>query len=413
MHILRAGGCFRGRKYGMRTAALVICLAVLMPILLAGCGSDEEESVSLADYGEYGSEIARTLCSQYPYRKAYSQGEKDAGAYIKGEMEKLGYTVEEQSFTSADGSGASVNYIVRIPGEGMMTPDENGEYREIKRQVIVGAHYDTSIGSDESGTYPNFDGIQDNASGIGCLMTLAKQMKGQTFAYDVILVAFGAGDASYAGAAFFASQMTAEEIASTDAMYCVESIYAGDKLYASAGWNSIAAGQKYDMRRKLYEAYDLVYENQLSSVNGVDLLYNESGISLDVNGDGTADVYREVTTTLSDYAPFDKAGIPIVFIESYDYNYSDTTQMKETKNLNLQVNGGQIRRTDSDSLETLEASLPEGQLSLRINNAAFILLKAIEKGAHDAISKTGYEAGETVAPTVHISVTVTPVPVKK
>jgi len=226
--------------------------------------------------------------------------------------------------------------------------------------------------------------------------------------YDVILVAFGAGDDKYAGASAFEAKMTADEISSTDAMYCVESIYAGDKLYASAGWNSLIPGRKYDMRRKLYEAYDVVYENSLSSKNGVDLLYNESSLSLDVNSDGITDVYREVTTTISDYVPFDRAGIPIVFFESYDYNYKSVPEMKETKNLKLQSDGGMIRRTNNDSLSILEDSLTKDQLKTRINNTAFILLMAIEKGANNSITKEQYAAGTTIAPTIQVLVTVTP-----
>ena len=129
----------------------------------------------------------------------------------------MGYTVEEQTFPSADNTGTSTNYIVRIPGEGMMFLDE-GQYKEEHRQVIVGAHYDTLYGEEDAAAVPDFDGIQDNASGIGCLLTVAKQLKTVSAGYDVILVAFGAGDASYAGAAAFAAQMTPDEISSTDAM---------------------------------------------------------------------------------------------------------------------------------------------------------------------------------------------------
>lgn len=381
---------------------------LILPVLLSGCGKDDKIEIPIADYGSYGSDIATGLATGFPYRKAYSAEEKGAGEYVKSEFEKLGYTVTEQVFDAPDHSGSSTNYIVKIPGQGFMIAAEDGSYKEEHRQVIVGAHYDTVFGTSNSAANPDFDGIQDNASGIGCLLTLAKQLKDTNYGYDVTLIAFGAGEDSAAGAAYYASQMTSEETASTDAMYCVESIYAGDKLYASAGWNSLASGKKYEMRRKLYEAYDVVYENLLSSKNGVDLLYNESGLSFDVNGDGTADIYREVTLNTSDYVPFDKAGIPIVFLESYDYNYSTLEEMKETKNLNLQTAAGMVRHTDLDSIHLLSASLDEGQLDKRINNTAFILLKCIEKGVHDGLPKSAYEAGETLAPTVHVEVTVTP-----
>lgn len=391
-----------------RFIGLFLCLAFILPGLLTGCGSADKTVVTLADYGDYGAEIAQTIAEQYPFRKAYSPEEKLAGAYIKSEFEKLGYTVEEQTFSSADQSGSSTNYIVTIPGEGHIYRDQQGNYAEEELQVIVGAHYDTIYGSADASAIPDYDGIQDNACGIGSLLALAKEIRTNRMGYDVVLIAFGAGSDSYAGANAYSAQMTAEEIATTDVMYCVESIYAGDKLYASAGWNSLVAGQKYEMRRKLYEVYDVVYENQLSFKNGVDLLYNESGISLDVDGNGSADIYREVTTTFSDYVPFDRAGIPIVFFESYDYNYTNTTDMKETKNLKLQTNSGMIRRTNEDSLAVLEEALPANQLVTRINNTAFIILKAIAKGAHNSLTKEAFAGGATIAPTIQIIATVTP-----
>lgn len=388
-----------------RIISLVLCFVCFIPALLTGCGNSDQEKAVLADYGDYGAGEAQTLATTYPFRKAYSAEEKEAGAFVKTEFEKLGYKVEEQTFSSADQSGTSTNYIVKIPGEGLMFQNSDGTYEQEKRQVIVGAHYDTLYGTADAAALPDFDGIQDNACGIGCLLTLAKELRTQTMGYDVILIAFGAGDDTYAGAAAYTAKMTGTEISSTDAMYCIESIYAGDKLYASAGWNSLVPGQKYEMRRKLYEVYDVVYENSLSSRNGVDLLYNESGLSLDVNGDGTLDVYREVTQTKSDYVPFDRAGIPTVFFESFDYNYTAVSDMKETKNLNLQASGGMIRRTDVDSLDILEKSLTDNQLEKRINNTAFIILKAIEKGAHNSLTKEEYAAGTTLAPTVHVTAT--------
>ena len=396
---------YRMPRYFPRGIRFFLCLIFVSALFLSGCSSPDTEIEPMAEYGDYGSSIAQTLASLYPYRKAYSQSEKQAGEYIKTEFEKLGYEVEEQFFWSPSQAGSSTNYIVRIEGEGLMFRDSRGNYNQEQRQVIVGAHYDTSYGVLDAGKFIDFDGIQDNACGIGCLLTLAKELRYESMGYDVVLVAFGAASDSYAGAKAYTSKMTEEEIAAADVMYCVESIYAGDKLYANAGWNSLEPGKKYENRRKLYEVYDVVYENRLSSKNGVDLLYNESGQSLDVDGDGSVDVFREVTTTLSDYVPFDKAGIPIVFIESYDYNYTNAADMKETKNLKLQAYGGMIRRTNLDSVQFLEEFLPEDQLSTRINNTAFILLKAIEKGAHNSLSMTEYAEGITLAPTIRVTAT--------
>jgi alkaline phosphatase isozyme conversion protein len=391
--------------YRLRIIAAVMVLLFAFP--LSACGADDAELViKPAQYGTYGEQIALTLATDFPCRKAFSEQEKQAGLYVKEEFEKLGYVVEEQAFSSADGTMQSVNYIVTIPGEGMMRRESEKEYVSTRKTVIVGAHYDSNVPAVEVVDMPGYNGIQDNASGIGCLLTLAKEIKNEKLAYDVVIVAFGGGSADFAGARAFAAGMTAEEILAVDVMYCIESIYAGDKLYASAGHNSLEGGKKYDKRRKLYEAYDVVYNSTLNSQNNVDLYYNMSGLNLDVNGDEILDIYREVTIEKSDYIPFDEAGIPIVFFESYDYNFSSLELMKETKNLNLQQVGGRIRGTTCDSYLLLLPELGADRLMSRINNTAYIILEAIKKGSHDSVTVSEYNNGKRLDPEIVVEETI-------
>ena len=219
------------------------------------------------------------------------------------------------------------------------------------------------------------------------------------YGYDVIIVAFGAGTNSYMGASKFLEEMSDEEKKKIECMYCIESVYAGDKLYAHAGLSSLKDGNKYSFRRKLYEAYDVAYENSVYSQTGVDLNYNMSLLSFDVDNDGKTDIYREVTRVKSDYVPFDKESIPIVFFESSDYNFSKLEDMKETKNLALQTNSGAIRGTTLDSSKALSEALDEERLKVRINVTAFIIEKAVAKGSQNCVTVSQYEAGETLAPT--------------
>lgn len=397
---IKSSGYRSKHAKSIRIRAFVILLILMGSFLLPACffGQDDESDILPADYGKYGEQIAITLAENYPNRESFSQQQRDAGLFVKEEFEKLGYEVEEQVFNNFDRTKQSINYYVRIAGEGFMERTDGEEYLPVRKTVIVGAHYDCSVPELMEDVVSLHDGIQDNASGIGCLLTLAKEMYGKTFGYDVILVAFSGGSASYAGAEAFVDAMTLDEISSTEAMYCIESIYAGDKLYASAGHNSLQSGKKYEKRRKLYEAYDVVYDNMLNSLNNVDLYYNMSGILLDIDGDEISDVYREITLSESDYIPFDKVGIPIVFFESYDYNFTSLEEMKETKNLNLQEEGGQIRGTGYDSYVILSEQLDEERLMDRINNTAFIILEAIKKGSHNSVTVSEYEAGITLEP---------------
>ena len=373
-----------------------VCMAMILFLIpVAGCSEDEEKTKP-ADYGTYGADFAREFASSYPFRKAFSSQEASAGDMIEEELTELGYDVEKQTFTAEGGS--SSNYIVRIEGQGFVDETDDGDLVDVRKTVVIGAHYDSSFSAEElvdgNETY-GYDGISDNASGVGCLMTVAKQIADyKDIGFDVILVFFGAGNADYAGARAFFSSLTEEEQSDIEVMYCIDSIYAGDKVYASSGFNSLIPDQKYQMRRKLYQAYDVVYDSELASINGFTLLYNESNIVTDVNGDEVPDVYREVSVNKSDYVIFDDAGIPIVYFDSADYFFPSLEEMKETKNLNLQAFGGAVRGTPLDSSSYLDPVLNTEEkdiLVIRINNIAYTILESMRKGSDYGMTQEQYE----------------------
>ena len=380
----------------LKTAAAIASAAILM-LSFASCSSDEDALPKLpADYGTYGADFARELAAQYPCRKAFSDQEEQAGEMIEQEFRSLGYEVEKQTFSNMYGA-YSANYIVRIEGDGFIEMNEDGSGSEIRKTVVIGAHYDNAYATTDLPSDCTYDGISDNASGIGVLMTIASRIQEyDKLGFDVILVAFGASSWDYMGARNYYNTLTPEEQASIEVMYCIESIYGGDKVYASSGLNSLDLSRKYAMRRKLYQAYDVAYDSMLASVNSFSLLYNESGIIADLNGDGVDDIFREVSNHPSDYVPFDDAGIPIVFFDSCDYFFNDLDDIKETKNLNLQEYGGKIRGTYLDSTEILDEVLTgeDGTdiLEVRINNISYVILESMMKGSDYGMTHDEYDA---------------------
>ena len=190
-------------------------------------------------------------------------------------------------------------------------------------------------------------------------------------------------------------------------MYDVDSLYAGDKVYASSGYKSLISTRRYEMRRKLYQAYDVCFSNTLYTNYGFDLYYNESGIKVDVDEDGVNDIFKEMPKTASDFKVFDDRMIPVVYFESYEYNFANYDQMKETKNLSLQDYGGNIRRTPADSTAFLDSVLVEedydrdgdgeidcsgDRLQIRINCVAFIICEALLKGSDKGMTPSEYDA---------------------
>lgn len=415
-----ANKSFKGRKLISLALTAVFIFSSAASVLLTSCKKDDGKKIRPADYGSYGSDLARKIAADHPDRKPYSEGEKATGEFIKEEMTKLKFEPEVQTFTTKNGTSA--NYVVKITGTGFYDEDSEGKVVTKHRIAIIGAHYDnlppetkkventkttSKKGAETTALEYSFDGISDNASGTACLLTAMKAFSEYPpFAYDVYFVAFGAGNDDYAGAREFYNSLTGEEKLRIDVMYCMESLYAGDKLYASSGYKSLDPQNRYKMRRKLYQAYDVCFANTLFTNYGFDLYYNESGVKTDLNGDGTEDIYNEVSANKSDYLVFDEAGIPVVFFDSFEYNFTKMDEMNETKNLNLQNYGGMIRRTHDDSTVFLDSVLMEpdydrdgdgeidcsgDRLQIRINAVAFIIVEALLKGSDYGMTKVQYD----------------------
>lgn len=443
-----------GHKWTARFFALLI--VVIMVISITGCDRDDQvEFMKPADFGEFGSDFAREFANDWPNRTPGSIQEKNAAGAIEQAFSNLGYDPEVQAFTYVGENSeiiGSQNIIVRIPGKGFTVTKEGGGTSNVRKTAVVGAHYDVSVtveeseaarlereqneetsesvtetetettGEDESETtetetlyteidlpmptLDEFDGIHNNAAGIGVLLTTAKRLADIESGYDIILVAFGAGCDSFAGSRAFVASLEEEEIENIDIMYNIDGIYAGDKVYAHAGHNSVLGGDKksYDKRRKLYEATDVYYENELYTNNLFALYTNQSGIYVpwgDVERGETA-VYREWTRNESDHTPFDNLGISIVYFQSYDYDFDSMEDMKESSNPAFAATNGIISGTAFDSSEYLTSLFELNQsgtissrderndidiLTRRINNVAFIIEGGIKKGLHNAVEE--------------------------
>lgn len=410
-----------------RIFAAATCFAIMAePLVLTSCKDDDKAPVKPADYGTFGSDIAREIAKEYPDRRPYSSGEWHTGEYIEGKIKEMGYQVEIQEFYNEEG-GKSSNYIVKVPGSGFYCEQPDGSYQLSHRVAVIGTHYDAALlpeyvpeeSEDEESEEDEdpeetteikytFDGISDNASGTACVLTAMNAIRDyKNMAFDVWFVFFGAGTDECAGAQYFCKSLSHDELSTIDVMYDIDSLYSGDKVYASSGYNSFLQNKRYEMRRKLYQTYDTCFENTLYTNYGFDLYFNESGIKEDFNDDGYKDIFNEVSKNISDYKPFDDRLIPIVYIESYEYNFKDVEKMKETKNLSLQDFDGAIRRTPADCSFYLDSILVEedydrnedgeidcsgDRLQIRINCIAFIVVEALLKGSDKGMTPAAYEA---------------------
>lgn len=93
-----------------------------------------------------------------------------AAGYIEAEFRALGFAVASQTYRVSSPAGDARNLEIEIAGTG-----EAGE------MVVVGAHYDSVLGS---------PGANDNGSGVAALIELGRMLRDTRFPRGVRLVAF-------------------------------------------------------------------------------------------------------------------------------------------------------------------------------------------------------------------------------
>jgi Zn-dependent M28 family amino/carboxypeptidase len=91
-----------------------------------------------------------------------------AAAYVEGQFQELGYTVDREWY---DALGLPVSNLV-VKQEGTRHPDEI---------IVIGAHYDT---------VPSTPGADDNASAVAVLIEAARLLRAKSFQRTVRFVAF-------------------------------------------------------------------------------------------------------------------------------------------------------------------------------------------------------------------------------
>ena len=113
--------------------------------------------------------IVEVLAINYPSRHGrFPSVLNAAGDFIEQEFQNLGYAVESRPYVS---EGTTVRNLV---------VEKKGSRPELSC-VVVGAHYDTVIGT---------PGADDNATGVAGLIELARLLKNQTTRRTIRFVAF-------------------------------------------------------------------------------------------------------------------------------------------------------------------------------------------------------------------------------
>ncbi len=144
---------------------------------------------------------------------------------------------------------------------------------EPRRQVILGAHYDT---------VEDTQGASDNGSGVSALMTVARHIAERDYPFDIRIVLFGAEEYGLLGSEHYVDNMSQVEIDSTIVMLNFDALGSG---------------------------------NTLNAIGDFDLVSKAIEIGKDLGAPIALEGTRGAS---SDHAPFAEVGIPVLFLSSND-----------------------------------------------------------------------------------------------
>ncbi len=392
-------------KIVSKFVVILLLLALCLPLVACDMFARRDEDSEVARYGDSGRSFALRMIKQFPFRAPGTTEEGQVADFIMADLARYGVHAEKQEFQYTGPSGerkTSANVVVTIKGRGLAkaeVEEDNPLNESVAMQlpanledlyILVGAHYDTkysyqeaerveaerqTAATNEDGLpisegpklppLTESNGIDDNAAAVASLFTLIGNLQAERPALDVRIVFFGAGHDDYAGASYYARNLSEAERMNMHTMVNLERIYAGDKVYAHAGQNAVLGGsaKDYGKRQSLYICTDVYYNNLLLTNNGFALYTNQSNCFRTLP-DGTRAAYREWTERKGNHTPFDELGIPIVFFESADYDVRHCEDpIKQSNDPFFSAVDGYIAGSAYDSGKILlDYYVPSGQL---------------------------------------------------
>ncbi len=237
----------------------------------------------LVDQVNYDSLYSYTWELQtFPYRTSGSPANAGARLWVRDKFLEFGYTdVELHYFPAYFNDG--YNVIARKPGT--LYPEQH---------IVVGAHFDAVLSS---------PGADDNASGVACVLEIARILKDVDLPVTLVFVAFDAEEDGLLGSHH----------------YVDDAIFSNEDIIYMHNMDMIGAEQN-DAFAALHYGSEIAYA----------VIWRELGF---VYG-GITGVYSG-TSTRSDHFPFQLAGIDICSNREFEWSWVYHTPADSTTYMNF------------------------------------------------------------------------------
>lgn len=294
-------------------ATLSLALALLLA-LPAGAAAGASVSSTVSPVFDRAKAMAHvTTLAALGVRREGSPAEGRAVDYCIGTLQGFGYTVSTMPFRLPNGA-ISRNVIAQKAGRS-------------GRQVIFGAHLDSK--------WPS-PGANDNASGVGTVLELARVLKDADLQPSVVFVLFGAeemfdsnADHHHYGSRMYVARLTAAQRRNVSAMISADMVGYGPYYYA----RTMGIGPKtLQVRLRTYASSQGLYLRYLKDPS---------------------------RTGWSDHEAFERVGVPVTWLEWKTDPYYHTAKDKAShvQPLRMHVTGtmlsGWVRSLSAGDLVAL------------------------------------------------------------
>ncbi|MFN4238788.1 MAG: aminopeptidase [Vogesella sp.] len=312
--------------------------------------------------GERAVREMRYIASQFAGRLAGSDRDFAASEYLYLQLASLGYHATFQPFDTeyqyVFANNVRQKRLLSSRNVVAVKPGRSGKV------IVVGAHLDTATTQREihEGVFggPELQGLDDNASGLGVLLELARSVAELPAEHTLVFIGFGAEELGRKGSQAYLASLTPAQRANILLMINLDSLLTGDQLYFTAGKQTTAANPAAGAARDRALA-----------------LATSLGIAAATNPGRHPD-YPAGTGCCSDQETFDQAGIPVLALEATSWTLGQGDGYTQTSLPGI-PGGSAWHRPDIDNLTKLPALLPPGRIEQRARDSVKVLMSLLRE----------------------------------
>lgn len=324
---------------------------------LFSCGAIFSLQAANVVKGQFAEQQLRHIATYFPGRMAGSPAEMLAADYLQQQFQALGYDSNKRNFTARylykNQNGSATAHSVTATSVIAARPGA------VSQQILVVAHLDTYMPQSDRDRQKNLGGLtlqgaDDNASGLGVMLELAKHLSHTSHHYGLRFVVLSGEEPGHEGERDYLARMTPREKKNTLLVINLDSLIVGDKLYFNSGVNTPEAVARQTRDRAL-------------------TLARTHGIPATTRG--------KAARTQPAQDLFDQAGIPLLTVEATNWALGKQDGKQQRAKSPHFPEGTSHHQAQRDNLAWIDRWLP-GRITDRSQQSVKILLPLLKQLAN-------------------------------